>query len=233
MNYNNLYSTKSRLPLSNIDLVLSHMNAKIKMAELLNRDKKDATFWFLKGIKKLSDDYTPGEISSVILMKKNNYIAAGTGEPKLLYVKILIAILFSEDFENGEEYFVNLLMSLFEENSITGTIYLNSFNEIDHQVYSHLDDERETIIYLTRPIKRYAYVADSKIIKSIKDKIIYYAKKYDILLDRHINISNSLLLTILSQIRKSKSKSKNAFGKKRVKSKKRKSKKRKSSRSKS
>ena len=39
-NNNNVYSTKSGLPLSNIELVLSHMNAKIKMSEFLNKDKR-------------------------------------------------------------------------------------------------------------------------------------------------------------------------------------------------
>lgn len=213
MSYNSLVSEKSALPLRNIDLVLSHMNAKIKMSEFLNMDKKEATFWFLKGIKKLSEDYTSGEISKVIFEKKNNYIVGDTGEPKLLYVKILIAILFSDDFKNGEEYFINLLMSLFEENSITGTIYLNTFEEVKYQIGSTLDSE--SIVYLTKPIKRYAYVADQKIIKSIKEKLIYYARTYGVKLDRYLNISNTLLLTILLEIRKSQSRlsSKTALGK--------------------
>ena len=231
MNNNNLYSTKSGLPLSNIELVLAHMNAKIKMSEFLNKNKKEATFWFLKGIKRLSEDYTSSEISTIISRKINNYIVGDTGQPKLLYVKILIAILFSDDFKNGEEYFINLLMSLFEENSITGTIYLNSFEDLDHSVYSKLDGNKETIVYLTRPIRRYAYVADYKTIKAIKEKIIYYAKTYGIQLDRHLNISNTLLLTILLEIRKSqskinsKSKSKNALGNKRKRKSKKKNKK--------
>lgn len=212
---NNVYSTKSGLPLSNIELVLSHMNAKIKMSEFLNKDKKEATFLFIKAIKRLSEDYTSGEISRIIIGKRNNYIVEDTGQPKLLYVKILIAILFSDDFKNGEEYFINFLMVLFEENSITGTIYLNSFDDLDDSVYSTLDGNKETIVYLTKPIKRYAYVADYKTIKAIKEKIIYYAKTYGIQLDRHLNISNTLLLTILLKNRKSQSKSKNALGNKR------------------
>ena len=215
MNNNNVYSTKSGLPLSNIELVLAHMNAKIKMSEFLNKDKKEATFWFIKAIKRLSEDYTSGEISRIIIRKRNNYIVEDTGQPKLLYVKILIAILFSDDFKNGEEYFINLLMSLFEENSITGTIYLNSFDDLDDSAYSTLGGKDEGIVYLTKPIKRYAYVADYKTIKAIKEKIIYYAKIYGIQLDRHLNISNTLLLTILLKNRKSLSKSKNALGNKR------------------
>ena len=214
MSYNNsLVSEKSKLPLSNIDLVLSHMNAKIKMSEFLNMDKKEATFWFLKGMKKLSEDYTSSEISTILFRKINNYIVRDTGEPKLLYVKILIAILFSDDFKNGEEYFINILMSLFEENSITGTIYLNTFEELQNLIDKKL--HTDSIVYLTKPIKRYAYVADQKTIKSIKDKIIYYARTYGITLDRYLNISNTLLLTILLEIRKSQSRlsSKTALGK--------------------
>lgn len=215
MNNNNVYSTKSGLPLSNIELVLSHMNAKIKMSEFLNKDKKEATFWFIKAIKRLSEDYTSSEISTIISRKRNNYIVEDTGQPKLLYVKILIAILFSDDFKNGEEYFINFLMVLFEENSITGTIYLNSFDDLNHSSYSTLGDKDEGIVYLTKPINRYAYVADYKTIKAIKEKIIYYAKTYGIQLDRHLNISNTLLLTILLEIRKSQLKSRNALGNKR------------------
>ena len=83
MSYNNsLVSEKSKLPSSNIDLVLSHMNAaKIKMSEFLKRDKKEAAFWFLKGMKKLSEDYTSSEISDVLFRKINNYIVRHTGEP--------------------------------------------------------------------------------------------------------------------------------------------------------
>ena len=49
------------------------MNAKIKMSEFLKRDKKEATFG-LKGMKKLSEDYTSSEISNVLFRKINNYI---------------------------------------------------------------------------------------------------------------------------------------------------------------
>ena len=89
-----------------------------------------------------------------------------------------MAYCLSEDFKNGEEYFINILMSLFEENSIIGTIYLNTFEEL----HNHTDKRLRTdsIVYLTKPIKRYAYVSDQKTIKSIKEKIIYYAVKYDI-----------------------------------------------------
>ena len=96
---------------------------------------------------------------------------------------------------------------LFEENSITGTIYLNSFDDLNHSSYSTLGGKDEGIVKLTRPIRRYAYVADYKTIKAIKEKIIYYAKTYGIQLDRHLNISNTLLLTILLEIRKSQLKS--------------------------
>ena len=122
MNPEPMVSEKSGLPLSNIELVLSHFIAKLKIAELINYDNKEAMHWFLKSIKTLSNDYTSGEIAREVFNKKNMFIVSDTGEPKLLYVKILVGILFSDDLKNGEDYLTNLLMGLFEENSITGTI---------------------------------------------------------------------------------------------------------------
>ena len=196
-----MVSEKSGLPLRNIELVLSHFIAKLKIAELINYDNKESISWFLKGIKTLSNDYTSGEIAREVFNKKNMFIVSDTGEPKLLYVKILVGILFSDDLKNGEAYLTNLLMGLFEENSITGTIYLNTYQEIKSITGKHLD--QESIEYLTKPIKRFTFVSDDKTIRSIKDKIRYYSKTYSVPTDRYINISNTLLLNILQKIQRS------------------------------
>ena len=197
----NNVSEKSGLPLNNIELVLSHFISRLKISELVNFDNKESMRWFLKGIKRLSEDYTSGEISRVVFNKKDMMIEPDTGAPKLLYVKILIGILFSDDFKNGEAYLTNLLMGFFEENSITGTVYLNTYQEIESMNKKHLD--KESIEYLTKPINRFTFVSDDKTIKAIKDKVRYYSKTYGVPTDRYINISNTLLLSILQKIQQS------------------------------
>ena len=65
----------------------------------------------------------------------------------------------------------------------------------------HLD--KESIEYLTKPINRFTFVSDDKTIKAIKDKVRYYSKTYGVPTDRYINISNTLLLSIIQKIQQS------------------------------
>ena len=208
-----LVSEKSQLPLENINLVLSHFISRLKISELINFNNKESMYWFLKAIKKLSEDYTTEEISISLSQKKDIFIDSYTGAPSLFYVKILIGVLFSEELQNGESYLINLLMPLFEENSITGTIYFNTYEEIENMTGETIT--KDSIIYLSTPIKRYSFVSDKKTIKAIKDKIRYYTDKYDIQSDKYINISNTLLIIILMEIIKAKKVNKSANGKRR------------------
>ena len=80
-------------------------------------------------------------------------------------------------------------MGFFEENSITGVVYLNTYQEIKSITGKQLDEE--SIEFLIKPIKRYAFVSNNDTIKAIKDKIRYYSKTYRVPTDRYINISNT------------------------------------------